>query len=450
MGNFEFSLADVLNDILKIQNEPLAPFVDRAWLASRLDRAPKEKAIRDYSQRKRPINLSQTAVQALLDCGFFHEKSLRLLRQSIKNSGSETTIDHHVVKSAFFHIGKAVEKFAKIRSNDDFKLCLGDFESLMNTVCLFLTMHSSTVDWATLCMDKMKKQRPSLVNVQPVPVKEDFSDADMVLKMVVDSCQKAMNLVEMNKKLGKRQPLRRTKMATGAVKPKAKAPSEEIMPTGHSELMAPCTHSTPEQTLYTATAFGNLGSAIYNTSSYLPMATGAPTPPVISPLHSTSTAASSPIRSVSPSYEFSYSSPSTSPDMHTTSLAPMRHSSTTSSTATIGKKRALSSEEDAPDSLRSQRRMRLSSTPSPTPCVQLPSFTYNPPVTTSELIYTPELLSTPPLLHQAPLPAYDPLLTFAGFSWDPNEAVDLTPVDGFKVMDVVQMLSKNYLYSFEN
>jgi len=187
-----FEYHDIREDFSAIKEEPLAPYVTRTWLADRLNEAPPTHRIRRFFERRRPPGMSQTAQTALLLCGYSHEQAFRTLREGI---ASQTDLAL-VVEEASTCMRRALEEFYKIQHSDDLNHCLTDFESLMKTACLFLSMYASRVDWAAQCFRVLKGRKLGVKKVRRIPIQDDLEDADKALRLVMSGCEKAMERIQ--------------------------------------------------------------------------------------------------------------------------------------------------------------------------------------------------------------------------------------------------------------
>lgn len=186
-----FEYHDIREDFGAIKEEPLAPYVTRTWLADRLNEAPPTHRIRRFFERRRPPGMSQAAQTALLLCGYFHEQVFRTLREGI---ASQTALAL-VVEEASTCMRSALEEFYKIQFSDDLNHCLTDFESLMKTACLFLSMYVSRADWAAQCFRVLKGRKLGVKKVKRIPIQDDLEDADKALRLVMSGCEKAMERI---------------------------------------------------------------------------------------------------------------------------------------------------------------------------------------------------------------------------------------------------------------
>ncbi|KAF8424299.1 hypothetical protein EV426DRAFT_92140 [Tirmania nivea] len=196
-----FEYHDIRVDFGAIKEEPLAPYVTRTWLADRLNEAPPTHRIRSFFDRKRPPGMSQSAQTALLLCGYFHEQAFRTLREGV---ASQTDLAL-VVEEASTCMRSALEEFYKIQHSDDLNHCLTDFESLMKTACLFLSMYTSRADWAAQCFRILKGRRLGLKEVKWIPIQDDLEDADKALRLVMSGCEKAMERIKRKEKCSKQE-----------------------------------------------------------------------------------------------------------------------------------------------------------------------------------------------------------------------------------------------------
>ena len=242
MESFEYH--DIREDFDAIKEEPLAHYVTRTWLSDRLSEAPPTHRIRNFFDRRRPPEVSQTAQAALLLCGYFHEQAFRVLREGV---ASQTDLAF-VVKDASKCMRSALEEFYKIQHPDDLNHCLTDFESLMKTACLFLSMYRSREDWAKQCFRVLKSRRTGVRKVKRIPIQDDLEDADKALRLVMSGCEKAMERIQRKERCNEREGVRKGKERRGTARRSVQKQPLEVLSIEGMPFQRPNIHPFPVET----------------------------------------------------------------------------------------------------------------------------------------------------------------------------------------------------------
>lgn len=197
-----FTVHEVQNYLQEVSQEDLAPHITSKWLSDRLDKAPSEDTIVRYLFRERHFPLSINAQRMLRSCGRAHYKALQLLREGASSEGKLETM----VKSAITNLELAWQEFYMIQEDlNDYNHCLGDCECLMNTTCLILLMFNLTKEWATTCLTMIRRGRLYLPGISPIPLQENFDDADEVCRSLLRSYQMYIEGIIKTEELSMRQ-----------------------------------------------------------------------------------------------------------------------------------------------------------------------------------------------------------------------------------------------------
>ena len=392
-----FEYHDIREDFGAIKKEPLAPYVTRTWLAGRLSEAPPTHRIKRFFERRRPPGMSQTAQTTLLLCGYYHEQAFQALRKGIA-SQVDLAI---VVEEASTCMRSALEEFYKIQHSGDLNHCLTDFESLMKTACLFLSMYASRVDWAAQCFKILKGRKLGVKKVKRIPIQDDLEDADKALRLVMSGCEKAMERIQRKERCsGLRNENERARYSA------QKEPLEALSIEGIS-FQWPSIHSFPAEI--------NCAYSIWPTSAAPPLDhefsspeeyDGTPSPAC------TATVYESPLANLAP------------PQLAVPNMVPWLNTAT---------KRYRSGEDDFEFQRPIQRRRESS-----------PSFLW----TQEQLLTHCNALDLPLMTAiTPPTPHFDlsPPYTLMTSIWDQGEeVVDLTPRDGFNSTDYQMSFYHSY------
>jgi len=240
----EFKYHDIRQDFDIIKQEHLAPYVTQTWLSDRLSEAPPTNRIRNFFDRRRPPEMSQTAQAALLLCGYLHEQALRTLREGVPRQADLTL----VVKEASKYMRGALDQFYKIQHPDDLNHCLTDFESLMKTACLFLSMYESRVGWAAQCFRVLKSRKMYIEKVKEIPIQDDLGDADKVLRLVMSGCEKAMERIQRKERCSARESIKKGKERRGTTRRSAQKEPLEVLSVEGGPPQRPNIHPFPVET----------------------------------------------------------------------------------------------------------------------------------------------------------------------------------------------------------
>lgn len=213
-----FAIRNIREDLQKVQQESLAPGITPRWLSDRLDRAPSKESMARYLFRDRHFPLSINAQERMKSCGTSHDRALQILRGGASSQEELETTVH----SAIAAMQLAWQKFDEVAENiSDFNRCLGDCECLMNTTCLLLIMFTSTKEWATKCMIMMRRGGLSLKDIAPIPLQENFDDADKACRSFLREYKMAMDETIKREELS---------MRSNTVRGKGKEPARVLRP----------------------------------------------------------------------------------------------------------------------------------------------------------------------------------------------------------------------------